>query len=151
MPLQRFRYRVWLDPEPATDPAFEPVEHDVEVRHGDLLRAELEAGQQNLPVDPRKVPQQTTALWVWAALVRTHLVTVDYRTFRDGIPPNMDPACPDGMRPVLVGIEQLRDPATGEAVTVDVPPTSPQGASPSPSQSTSATSPGGSTPTPMSG
>jgi hypothetical protein len=108
MPLQRFKYRVLLD---GTD---EPL--DVEVTHGDLLRAELEADRQNLPVDPRKAPQQTTTLWVWAALVRTKVIDLPYRTFRDG-----DADTP----PALVGFEQLRD-STGEPAAVDVPPTSPE-------------------------
>jgi hypothetical protein len=137
MPLQRYRYVAYLTNY--DDPDGEPVAVDVEVRHGDLLRAELEAGAQNLPVDPRKAPQQTTALWVWASLVRTRVVDVDYRTFRDGN---------DTRPPVLVSIEQKRDPVTGEPDTPEVPPTSPGSDSPSPSLPGSADSTAGSTPTP---
>lgn len=132
MPLQRYRYTVAL--EDHTDPL------EVEVTHGDLLRAELEAGRQGIPVDPRKAPQQTTTLWVWAALVRTKVVDLDYRTFRDG-----DPA--KDIPPALIGFEQARD-STGEPAAVDVPPTSPDIDSPSSLLDGSADSQYGSTPTP---
>lgn len=141
MPLQRYLYTAYLrlDPEHPDN----VTEHDVEVCHGDLLRAELEAGAQNLPVDPRKAPQQTTALWVWAALLRTHVIAVDYRTFRDG---NAE----SERAPVVVSIEQRRAP-DGSPLVVDVPPTSPVGDSPSLSLPGSETSTGGSTPTPTNG
>lgn len=144
MPLQRYQYTVWIDLADGTD----PIEFDVDVTQGDRLRAELEAGRQNLPVDPRQAPQQTTALWLWCALVRTRIVDVDYRTFRDGTPAveGGNPARP----PVLVAFKQVRDPDDpDQPATVDVPPTvAAPSASPSPSPVTSATSNGGSTPTP---
>lgn len=139
MPLQRYLFTVYL--QNPGDP--DPVEHPVEVRHGDLLRAELEAGRQKLPVDPRLIPQQTTALWVWAALVREGIVTVDYRTFRDG-------NTAAGTPPILVHIERQTDPATGDPAVVEVPPTEPDSEQPWSSLPGSETSPGGSTPTPTS-
>lgn len=140
MPLQRFRYRAYLDDSPNV----EPWEVEVEVTNGDRLRAELEAGRQNLPVDPRQAPLQTSTLWLWCALVRTGRVDVDYRTFRDG-------TTADGVverPPVLVMFEQIRDEETGEPAVTDVPPTVAPSDLPSPSQATSATSDGGSIPTP---
>lgn len=136
MPLHRYRYTVDLlvGGQEST--------HEVEVRHGDLLRAELEAGRQNLPVDPRLIPQQTTTLWVWCALLRTHVIDVDYRTFRDG-DATLDPPVP----PVLLNVAQVRD-DQGDPVADEVPPTSPDSDSPSLSLPGSATSTGGSIPTP---
>lgn len=148
MPLQRYRYTVWLNQLDGGD----PIEVEVDVTQGDRLRAELEAGRQNLPVDPRQAPQQTTALWVWAALVRTRVVDVDYRTFRDGAPAVESDGVGGvvGRPPVLVAFQQVRDPDDpDQPATVDVPPTeAAPSASPSPSPVTSATSNGGSTPTP---
>lgn len=155
MPLERLQYRAALRTDAILDPYVEGVElvEDqtddpdvsvvrVEVTHGDLLRAELEADKQKLPVDPRRAPQQTTTLWLWASLVRSKVIDVDYRTFRDGV---------NGTGPVLIGIEQVRDPATGQPATVEVPPTGPGTGSPSPSVPGSGTSTTGSTPTPTSG
>jgi len=141
MPLQRYLYTVHYRPDPADDSAIASV--DVEVCHGDLLRAELEAGKQNLPVDPRLIPQQTTTIWVWCALVRTKVIDVDYRTFRDGLVEGDQVT----RAPVLVGVEQRKD-LNGDPEAVDVPPTSPDSVSPSPSLPGSATSHAGSIPTP---
>lgn len=138
MPLQRFLYTAYLRLT-----GDEVTEHPVEVTHGDRLRAELEADRQNLPVDPRKAPQQTTALWVWASLVRSRVVDVDYRTFRDGDTTTERP-------PVLVFLEQVKggseDPDAPAAVDVD--PTSAGVGSPSSSLPASETSTDGSTLTP---
>lgn len=136
MPLQRFKYRVQL-----AEPFIQDSPFEVEITHADLLRAELEAGKQGLPVDPRKAPQQTTTLWVWAALVRTGVIDRNYRSFRDG----------DGDgEPCLVGFEQVTDPA-GQHAAVDVDPTSEGINSPSASPAPTETSPDGSTLTPTNG
>lgn len=136
MPLQRYRYRVEIaDP---THPDGTTI--DVEVTHADLLRAELEANKHGLPVDPRKIPMQTTTLWVWASLVRTRVIDVDYRTFRDGNPQLEQP-------PTLIGLEQIKG-DDGTAATVDVDPMSREADSPSLSLPDSATSGDGLTPTP---
>lgn len=66
------------------DPNFEPVECRVSVAHGDQLRAELEAPRHMLPpID--QAPQHHTTLWVWAALLRTHVLPMDtsFATFKD--------------------------------------------------------------------
>jgi hypothetical protein len=135
MPLERFRYRVSLREGGQLE------ELEVEVTHGDLLRAELEADKQHLPVDPRRAPQQTTTLWVWAALVRTKRLDVDYRTFRDGF---------DGSDPILEGMEQIKGP-TGEPAVVTVDPTGAGTGSRSVSPVDSVDSQSGSTPTSTNG
>lgn len=58
-------------------------EHTVEVLHGDQLRAELQAGQEGIPVNPAVMPLATTTLWLWAACTRLGLTTARYKAFRD--------------------------------------------------------------------
>lgn len=59
--------------------------HRVEILHGDQLRAELEAPRHGIAVDPRVQPNHTTTLWVWAALVRTGVVTVGFQDFKQDL------------------------------------------------------------------
>lgn len=57
--------------------------HTVQVLHGDQLRAELQAGQEGIPVNPGVMPLATTTLWLWAACSRLGLTTAKYKAFRD--------------------------------------------------------------------
>lgn len=57
--------------------------HTVEVLHGDQLRAELQAGQEGIPVNPGVMPLATTTLWLWAACTRLGITTAKYKAFRD--------------------------------------------------------------------
>ena len=100
--LTRTSYDVYLTP---TDGA-EPLVHRVEITHGDHLRGEFEANKQSLP-SVKEAPMNHTTVWVWCALVRTGLYTLDYRTFKD----------------TVLGLEPVRD-AAGELET-PVDPTEP--------------------------
>jgi hypothetical protein len=64
-----------------TDEAQPPTEHEVTIMHGDQLRAELEAPKHGLN-DMQAAPMHFTTLWIWAALLRTHVITDDFRTFK---------------------------------------------------------------------
>lgn len=105
MPLQRPKYRVYLNP-PADAESAEPIEHEVEITHGDNLRGELEANKHGLP-SVKDAPMNHTTVWLWCALVRLGLYAHDYRQFK---------------LQDLAGIEPVRDEA-GEQATTDVPPT----------------------------
>jgi hypothetical protein len=61
----------------------EPVEHTVTIRHGDQLRAELEAPRHGLP-SMEHAPMHATTLWVWCALVREGLYAGKARDFING-------------------------------------------------------------------
>jgi hypothetical protein len=67
MPLTLPTYAVVLDVADG-----DPVEFTVTVRHGDRLRAELEAPRHLPPhaTDARRYSFHTMTLWVWAAAVR---------------------------------------------------------------------------------
>lgn len=128
MAVKRSRYRVDLEDGSTLE---------VEVRHGDRLRGELEANRWNLP-NAGDAPLNATTIWIWCAAVREGKVdrTVAYPTFRDQV----------------IELEPVKDDATGEALEpVDVPPTiaGPLSDSPAPSPvSTAADSTPGSTPIP---
>ena len=80
MSLTMPKFAVLLQVEPAA----EPTEHTVTVFHGDQLRAELEAPRHMLPpID--QAPQHHTTLWVWAALLRTHVLPMEtsFNAFRE--------------------------------------------------------------------
>lgn len=67
------RYRVLIaDPEHPEDPAH-AAEHDVTILHGDQLRAELEQPRNGLP-GMDVAPMHGITLWIWAALLRTHVL-----------------------------------------------------------------------------
>lgn len=93
MALKRLKYLVVLD-VPATDdhPAGE-IEHEIEVRHADQLRGELEAAKQGLP-GAKEAPLNNVTVWVWCAMVRLGLYGQAYKQFQ-----HVD----------LVGFEQVKD------------------------------------------
>lgn len=126
MGLKRMQYDVAIEKDG------EVVEHRILVRHGDMLRGELEAGKQGLP-SVQAAPMNNTTVWVWCALVREGLVDVDYREFKTT---------------QLVALAMVKD-ANGESQVTDVDPTQPApSGSPSPSPSPTAEAPAtGSTPT----
>lgn len=126
MGLKRIQYDV------AIEKGGQIFEHRIEVRHGDLLRGELEAAKQGLP-SVNVAPMNNTSVWVWCALVREGLVDVDYREFKSA---------------QLVALAAVKD-ANGDKVATDVDPTQPApSGSPSPSPSPTAAAPTtGSTPT----
>jgi hypothetical protein len=59
------------------------TEHTVVVLTVDQLRAELEAGQLGLPLAFDAAPTHHTALWLWAALVRTGVTDEKFKTFQN--------------------------------------------------------------------
>lgn len=83
--LKRPAYWVWVAPE-GTDPDTVPDDqlelHHVLVHHADQLRAELEAAKQGLAKGATSAPMHLTALWLWAALVRTERFAGAFRDFK---------------------------------------------------------------------
>lgn len=71
--LTASRFNIWLDQptHPDADPAGF-VHHEVLVRSGDQLRAELEQTKLRLP-GLKAAPLHATALWIWAACARLAL------------------------------------------------------------------------------
>lgn len=118
MALTQTRVAVLLE-----NPDGTTTEHQVAIRQGDKLRAELEAPSHGL-VDLPHQGMHLMTLWTWAGLNRTHDIDEDFATFRDR----------------CLELEPLDDD--------EVPPTRVAGTpSPSPSPSTGHPSNGGSTPT----
>jgi hypothetical protein len=72
-------FRVLLD-SPAKSKA-KPTEHTVRVLHGDMLRAELEGPKHGI-VDMEATPMHFTTLWIWASLVRTHVIEDGFKEFK---------------------------------------------------------------------
>lgn len=83
--IKRPAFWVLLAP-PDTDPATitddDAATVHVLVTAGDQLRAELEAGQLGLREAGRHTPFHLTALWLWAALVRTGEVSYKFPEFK---------------------------------------------------------------------
>lgn len=77
MPLTRTYFDVFLD-DPDTAEGY--VEHRVEIKGADQLRAELEG--RKLGVD-HKVAIHQTYLWAWAACVREGHYEKTFKDFRD--------------------------------------------------------------------
>lgn len=137
MPLQRIYFDVYVAPLDADgQPDFdaEPIafEH-LEIRHGDTLRAELEANRRNTP-GANKAPMNGASLWCWAALQRTGLLECKYAEFKER----------------AISVQGVK--GAGGAIQVDpTQPAAPTG-SPSSSPTTSAEDPSsGSTPTSTTG
>jgi hypothetical protein len=83
--LKRPAYHVWVvpdgaDPDTVEDDALEL--HHVIVNHGDQLRAELEANKLGLAKAGTATPMHLTALWIWAALVRTGRFDDKFQAFK---------------------------------------------------------------------
>lgn len=79
MPLTRTYFDVFLD-DPDADDGY--VEHRVEIKGADQLRAELEG--RKLGVD-HKVAIHQTYLWAWAAMVRETGYDQPFNVFRDAV------------------------------------------------------------------
>lgn len=77
MPLTRTYFTVYLD-DPADPEGY--VEHHVEVRGADQLRAELEGKKMGVGL---KDAMHQSYLWAWAALVRTHVIDIPFTEFRE--------------------------------------------------------------------
>lgn len=77
MPLTRIYFDVFLDDDDAPEGY---VEHRVEIRGGDQLRAELEGKKIGVSLNDS---MHQTYLWAWASLVRNKLVDLPFLTFRD--------------------------------------------------------------------
>jgi uncharacterized protein YvpB len=75
MALELERFRVYLQ-----DLNENITEHQVTVRHVDMLRGELENGRQGNP-DTAKLNLITA--WVWAACTRLGLYALSFPDFRD--------------------------------------------------------------------
>ncbi len=71
-----------IDTDPATIEDDDADTLHVIITAGDQLRAELEAGQLGLREAGRHTPFHLTALWLWAALVRTGDVTYKFPEFK---------------------------------------------------------------------
>lgn len=127
-------YNTW--PNGLASEGAEPVEvHQViEVRAGDQLRGELEAGKNMLP-SLADAPMNNVSVWVWCALVRLGHYAEKYPTFR-----NRD----------LIDFGGVND-DTGDQAGVDVDPTEGRPASGSPSPASTETPGSGSTPTSTTG
>ena len=107
MPLKRPCFDVWMNDDPSrvmdatTPPDFEAVT----IMSGDQLRAELEASRLMLP-GLSAAPMNATALWLWAALVRLHLIDMPAGEFM---------ANPPEFQPAAQGAESTVDPTTAAA------------------------------------
>lgn len=83
--LKRPAFYAWITPD-GVDP--DTVDDDdlqlmhVIVNHSDQLRAELEAGKQGLAKGGTTTPMHLTALWIWAALVRTGRFDGKFQDFK---------------------------------------------------------------------
>lgn len=79
--LNSSRFHVWLDqprhPEADSEGL---VLHQVLVRNGDQLRAELEANKLRLPII-KDAPLHATSLWLWAACARLGLTDANSQDF----------------------------------------------------------------------
>lgn len=98
--LQRQQFRVLVDSDGAD------VEHLVTVLHGDQIRAEATARQRRIPESANGGGMDRASLWVWHAMRRQNLTTLNYPEWTDTVY-NID---------TLTG-------ADGEPETVDVAPT----------------------------
>lgn len=121
------RYRVLIagpdhDPEdPNPDLA---SEHEVTILHGDQLRAELEAPRNALP-GMDVAPMHGITLWIWAALMRSHIIDIPFQEFmprmlgfedigEDGGALPGDPATPaDPTQPAAASGSPSASPSTG--------------------------------------
>lgn len=74
------RYTVLIAAAAAPDEIEEATEHEVTILHGDQLRAELEAPRQGIPAMDT-APMHGITLWIWAALMRTHVIDQPYQDF----------------------------------------------------------------------
>lgn len=84
-PLKRPAYFAWVAPDDTDPDTIDPdqlVAHHVVVHHADQLRAELEAGKLGLPKGGTGTPMHLTALWLWAALVRTGRFAGGFQQFK---------------------------------------------------------------------
>lgn len=85
MALKRHIFDVYvapLDDDGKADFAAEPLEFlAVEVRQGDIIRAELEGNKRRLPTGD-KAAMLATTLWVWAVLQRTGDLSCKWPEFR---------------------------------------------------------------------
>lgn len=83
--LKRPAYFVWMTPDGADPDAVEDDDLELEhvvVNHGDQLRAELEANKLGLAKAGTGTPMHLTALWIWAALVRTGRFDEKFQEFK---------------------------------------------------------------------
>lgn len=115
MPLVRTFFTVYLD-DPADPEGY--VEHRVEVRGTDQMRAETEGKGIGVSI---KDAMHQSYLWAWAAAVREGKIDMSFRTFRTNVisveedeakpPVEVDPTQPaatgDSLSPL-----QLPTPAT---------------------------------------
>lgn len=129
-------YRVLLAAAEHPDDVAQAVEHEIYVLHGDQLRAELEAPRNGIPAMDQ-APMHNITLWIWAALMRTHVIDQAFQEFRSR----------------LLGFDEIKpgDPAGGGPTPGDPTQPAPLAGSLSSSPASSATSAGGSTPTPIPG
>lgn len=102
-PLTNARFDVWLEqPEHPDAGPDGMVHHQVLVRNGDQLRAELEANKIRLP-GLKQAPLHATSLWIWAACARlgvteavaSEFITTELVAYRpvEGVVP-VDPTDP---------------------------------------------------------
>lgn len=77
MPLTRRYFNVFLDDDAEPEGY---VEHRVEIRGCDQLRAELEG--KRIGVNLKDAIHQSY-LWAWASMVRNKIVDVPFKDFRD--------------------------------------------------------------------
>jgi hypothetical protein len=130
MKLQRYTVLV-ADLDHPEDPDH-AAEHTVTILHGDQLRAELEGPRNGIPAMDQAAMHGIT-LWIWAALMRTHVIDQPFMEF---LPRMLGFEDPDAETPA--DQKGLPDPTQQAAGT----------GSPSSSPTTTATSDAGSTPTP---
>ena len=84
MPLTRTYFHVLIDtPDPDGNGAIlDPVEHRVEIRGADQLRAELEGKRIGVTLQES---MHQTYLWAWAAMVREGHYADTFHAFRDAV------------------------------------------------------------------
>jgi hypothetical protein len=79
MPLTRTFFTIYLD-QPDDPEGY--IEHRVEVRGADQLRAETEGKGMGVTI---KDSMHQTYLWAWAAACREGKVDMSFRTFRTNV------------------------------------------------------------------
>lgn len=120
MPLSRACFDVWMnDPDRELTPDTPPDFPAVTIMSGDQMRAELEQARMHMP-GLREAPMNSTALWVWAALVRLHLIDIPAGEFMVN-PPEWQPAGATGSADVDPTTAAAGATASGSLPTTETP------------------------------
>lgn len=100
------------------------TEHRLTIKHGDRMRAELEAPRHGLTIGP-ETAQHTAALVVWAALVREGLYARSFQEFKADDLDDLEPvAAPDPTQPpTATASASTASASASPASSAEAPPT----------------------------